>query len=168
MKQNGGQLISNIRIYGTKKRGVRRSVKKAADVGELIRYQEDLLAFERNADFATVLGGEFRGLDTPAEQIYAVCNWFEAIRSILGTRPDISGDAGRSLMRLDERQLEELDKLARSPLPNGIQYIGEAIQQLGQVENELAERLFSEGWSGISEVCDTLATSVSPQRDSVV
>ena len=144
-----------------KKTWVRRSVKKAADVGELIRYQEDLLAFERNADFATVLGGEFRGLDTPAEQIYAVCNWFEAIRSILGTRPDISGDAGRSLMRLDERQLEELDKLARSPLSNGIQYIGEAIQQLGQVENELAERLFSEGWSGISAVCDTLATSVS-------
>ena len=143
-----------------KKTLFRLARNKVADIVRLIAFNSKLHEFGRNHQYASLLGAEFRGIETPAEEILEICTWNCAIKESLGTNPDTRGTAAKQLMRLDEKALDELDLLFRSPLQNSIAYAIDALSELHTIEPDLIAFLFRGGWSEIANTCSLLVGAI--------
>lgn len=134
-----------------KKSFFRSTTKKASDLRDILQFLEEKREFERNSTYAGMLGPLFRGLDTPADDIWQVCSWFRSIREAVSDDPTPRGIAGRRLMSLSDEAYAALDRLAGSPFSNVCQFIAGQFREIDELASNLGRYIFGEGWKGAVE-----------------
>ena len=134
-----------------KKTWFRTSQAKARDFDSIITFYTKKRDFERNSDYAGLLGPMFQGMDTPADDVADVCKWYRQIRESLSDQPDIKGAAAQQLMRLTDDSFSRIDALASSPFANAAVYAKDALTSLDSLDQGISGYLFSGGWDSVVE-----------------
>lgn len=145
--RSASSIYQSLRL---KRSWFRTKRSKLGDLESLETFTRTDSEFRSNAKYIASLGPKFAGTDTPADEYLALCRWFNAVKSKLGTRPDISGRVGRALMRHSEKALEELRDLHLSSLPASIAFVIDALKQLAKHDKAIDLELFRTGWESFA------------------
>ena len=144
--RNANAVYQSLRF---KKTSLRSTKKRAADVRAILDYLEEKTNYERNSAYASMLGPLFSGLETPVDDIWQVCSWFEKIQNALVSDQTDAGITRQKIMRLDDQGFVGLDYLADSPFVSACDLVADLFVQLEKLSPRIGRHLFAGGWANL-------------------
>ena len=138
----------------------RSSTAKAKDLVRVIDYYTKKRKFERNTDYAAMLGPLFIGVDTAAEEIVDICSWFGRVRDSLSDQPDVKGTAAQRLMQLPDNDYARIDQIGTGPFISAAPFVKGALNDVNELGPDISTHLFAEGWQAVAQRSDGLKDRV--------
>lgn len=136
------------------------STAKAKDLVRVINYHTKKRRFERNTDYAAMLGPLFKGMDTAAEDIVDICSWFGQVRDSLSDQPDVKGTAAQRLMQLPDNDYARIDQIGTGAFISAAPFVKGALDDVEELDPDISAHLFAGGWQAVAQRNDVLKDRV--------